>query len=447
MIEAIFEKLLKISQKEGADFELTLGQAESFSASFQEKKLHKYQIENSQAAGIRVIKGHGSGFARTENISDEAMVASFYEALQSAAELEKFSSKNQDPDEVYFTQERVQVDGLRGDLNLSIEEKIKIAEELERAALAKDQRIKNVPYSGYSENLSKTYLYNSKGLQRSSEATTVTAYSYSLAKNGEDAKSGYEAFYSRSNTGIDAQKIAEQGAEKALSLLGAKTIASGKYAVVLENDVFSDLLGFLVSHLSAEKVKEGTSLFLNKKNQQVLSKKLSIEDNPFDINLMGARSYDAEGVPSKVTKLFTEGVLNTFLTNTRLSRQMKLPLTGHAIRSGAQLGVAPSNIIVAPGLSSFESLLSSSSTVFLVTNIDALHSGFRGATLDFSLPASGFLYQSGKMLQPVHDVVISGNLLSALSGDLELSNRMSEPAGNIKTPDVLIPELSVAGAN
>ncbi|MNT65164.1 peptidase PmbA [compost metagenome] len=75
-----------------------------------------------------------------------------------------------------------------------------------------------------------------------------------------------------------------------------------------------------------------------------------------------------------------------------------------------------------------------------------MHSGFKESTGDFSLPAEGFLYENGKMVGPVDQFVVSGNIFEVLNSIEEVGSEYGKPGNSIMTPDVLVKELSFAGA-
>ena len=68
------------------------------------------------------------------------------------------------------------------------------------------------------------------------------------------------------------------------------------------------------THTNAENVQKKTSLFMGKLNQQVLSKKITIEERPLDKNCFFSY-FDDEGVAKENLKIINKGVLSTYLYN------------------------------------------------------------------------------------------------------------------------------------
>lgn len=447
-VQQLFQDIESQARKDGAQVELVVSSSESFSANYMKGELNKYAFDNSVSAGVRVLYGRGAGFSTTEQLSKNSLLETYKEALTSAKDLDREAKQDKVPQKLYKpTKPPEAMDLVSEEIEkIQIPEKLKIAETLERSALSFDPRVQNVPYSGYSESKSKRYLFSSSGVNLNSQSAGISAYAYALTKSGEDLKSGYSAGFFRKPQGLNAEKMAQDAAKKGLSLLGASQPKSGKYAVVLSNEVAAELIGFLNHHLSAKTLDEGTSLLKGKNGEKVFSDKITIVDDPFRTDLMGARPYDSEGAPSQKTIAVENGILKSFLSNSDLAEKLGIPHTAHAARSGGEMGVSSTNTILALGSSSVEDLLNSYKQVLYVTSIDALHSGFRETTLDFSLPSYGFLYENGSAVKPLHQMVLSGNLISILKDVENLSNRYCHDGGSVLCPDLLIPEMSIAGA-
>lgn len=447
-LQNIFFDIEKQARQDGAEIELVVSNSESFSTGYMKGELNKYSFDNAVSAGVRVLYGHGAGFSTTENTSKESLLETYREALQSARDLDKESSREKAPQKLFKTnQTPSEMQLWHSEIeSLQIPEKLKIAETLERAALQHDSRVQNVPYSGYSESKSKKWLMTSSGVSRFSQSAGASAYSYALSKSGEDLKTGYTSGFHRKPQGLSPEKMAIEAAQKSIALLGAKQVKSGRYAIVLSHDVVSSLIDFLNEHLSAKALDQGISLLDGKKDEKLFSDKVTITDDPFLTNQMGARAYDAEGAVSQKVTTIENGVLKSYLSNSYLAEKLGIPHTAHASRSGGEMGVSSTNTIMSLGDSSFEELVKSYNQVLYVTSVDALHSGFKETTLDFSLPSYGFLYDHGQPVHPLHQIVMSGNLLHVLRDIEKVGNRYHNDGGSVLAPDILIPDMSVAGS-
>lgn len=448
-LDTVISDLSTRARKEGAELEVSIGRSESFSASYQQRKLKKYSADQSQSAVFRVLYGKGTGLSTTENLEPEALVQAFDEALKSARDLNKSAAPDKMDPSLLDPMAVPEVPGLfHSDYSeLSPEKKLAWAQELETRALDFDPRVTNVPYSGFSHSVAERALYNSRGMNLTSRSSSLSAYSYALAKEAEDSKSGLSATFQRNPSHFDARRLAEEAAKRSLELLGAGQPKTGKWNVVFTNEVAAELLGLILDHFSAKSLDEGTSLLKGKKGETVFSKKLSWTDDPFRPDLPASRPFDAEGAPSRTLSLVREGRLENYLTNSYYARKMNLPHTAHAVRGLGELDIGSTNILVEKGTLGFDNLVALAPEVLVINDVQAIHSGYKESTGDFSLPASGFIYRNGAREKPVHQFVVSGNLLDLLGRVSELSNAWNENGDSTLCPDLFVPDVSVAGQN
>ena len=289
---------------------------------------------------------------------------------------------------------------------------------------------------------------SSEGLDQQFKQNYYTGYAYPLAKEGEASKMGGEGFFVRSFKDVDAAEVAQKGVQKATGMLGATKLKTGNYAVVIDREVFSTVLQMISSYLSAKEVHEGKSLLDGKLNQKVASEKFQLLDNPFETRGGGARPFDSEGAPSQTTVLFENGILKNFLTNLEYAKRMNLPHTANAARSPASsMDIGPTNLVVAKGDKTLQQLLSAYDKVIYLTEFaGGLHAGFKESTGDISMPAEGYLYENGKLVGPVDQFVMSGNVLELLRDIVELGDTYNREGNSLIAPDVLVKSMSFAGA-
>lgn len=255
-----------------------------------------------------------------------------------------------------------------------------------------------------------------------------------------------DSCFTRDAMKFDAPKIARTATEKALARLGAAPPTTGKYPVVIDADVASELFGLISDYFSAKSVHEKSSLFMSDLGRSIASSRLTVVDDPFFSGGLGTRSFDSEGAPSRLTPLITDGVLSHFLTNSVYAARMDLPHTANAARGArSELDIGISNLIVTPGSKGLADLLSAYPKVIYVTDFTGYHAGFNHGSGDFSLQAEGELWEGGSRVRPLCDFVVAGNIKQLLLDIEDLSSRTLPPTGSVIAPDLLIRELSIAG--
>ncbi|MGZ3743230.1 MAG: TldD/PmbA family protein [Pseudobdellovibrionaceae bacterium] len=444
-LKETFNNIIEEARREGAKVELLVSGGENLSLEYSQRKLEKFESTQSQMAGFRVALGASQGYAYTENLSKEALFRAYKEALSNAKTL-----KSSEAQEIPFAKPQT-VKNMAEFFNpeeISMDRKMEVAKLLEEICLIQDPRIQSVPYSGYNEGLSFKRVLNSEGLDQEFKQNYYSGYSYSLAKEGEDSKMGGESFFARSFKDIKAEEVAKEGVRKALSLLGAQKLKTGNYAVVIDRAQFRTVMMMFAGYLSAKDVYEEKSLFKGRLNQKIASEKFQLIDDPFDVRGTAARPFDSEGAASQKTVVFEKGVLKNLLTNLEYARKLNLPHTAHASRTPASaMDISPTNLVLEKGTKTLQEMLSKYEKVIHLTEFTgSLHSGFKESTGDFSMPAEGFLYEKGKMMGPVDQFVMSGNILDLLLEIDELGNEYAKPGNSLLCPDVLVKSLSFAGA-
>lgn len=440
-----FNKIAEAAHHEGAKVELLLASGENLKLGYSQRKLEKFESTQSQMAGLRVILGASQGYAYTENLSEEALLRTYKEALSNAKTL-KSNETTEIP--MMKPQKFQPMDHLYNPEQVSMDKKMEVAKLLEEVCLNQDQRVQSVPYSSFNEGFGMRRVLNSEGLDQEYKSNYFSGYAYPLAKEGENSKMDGESFFARSFKDIHAEETAKEGVRKAISRLGAQKLKTGTYAVVISRDQFPMVMEMFTSYLSAKEVHEGKSLFKGKLQQKIASDKFQLIDDPFETRGTATRPFDSEGAASQKTVIFENGVLKNFLTNLEYAQKMNLPHTAHASRSPASsMDIGPTNLVVAKGTKSLQDLLAKYDQVVYLTEFSAgLHSGYKETTGDISMPAEGFLYEKGKLVGPIDQFVISGNIMDLLRDIDELGNEYAKPGSSYICPDVLIKSMSFAGA-
>lgn len=440
-----FLQICEIAKKENVDVELLITGGESLNLGFLKRKLEKFEASQSQMAGFRVVDGFTQGYAYTEKLSLDSLKLTFQEALMNARTLKnennKYKIKFAKPSKIQ------ELTFLNQAQEVSMDEKMKAAALLESSALDADPRIDSAPYCGYVESKGFKRILNSEGLDVSYKASSYTGYTYAFAKDGAAAKTGACSDMVRDFKKLDPKKIGEKSAKEALKRLTAKKIKTGTYPVVVDKEVMTDFLAMLAPHISGQNVLEGKSLLNNKINQKLASPLFHLQDDPFHEKGGATRPFDSEGSASQTTPLFESGILKTYLTHLESAEKLSLKNTANAQRSPASsLQVSHSNLVLKNGNTTLQEMLKAHKQVVHVTEMNGgLHAGYKESTGDFSLPCEGFLYEDGKLVGPVDQFVMSGNILQFLQ-DIEAVGQEYNTAGSsYLSPDVLVKSLSFAG--
>ena len=161
---------------------------------------------------------------------------------------------------------------------------------------------------------------------------------------------------------------------------------------------------------------------------------LRLTQQPFIPRAAGSASFDQEGVATSDRTLVDGGVLQGYLLSSYSARKLGRETTGNAG------GVF--NLVVEPGPLGYEELLREMGEGLVVTEL--LGQGVSTVTGDYSRGAAGFWVEGGRIVQPVQEVTIAGNLADMFKNIRAVGNDV-DLRGGIRTGSVLIEPMTIAG--
>ena len=142
----------------------------------------------------------------------------------------------------------------------------------------------------------------------------------------------------------------------------------------------------------------------------VLTRKLTLKDEPHRIKTAGARYFDYEGVATRPMTIFDKGELKTYFIDTYRANKMNIAPT---ISSASVLTMEMSD-------KNLEALIADMNKGILIT-------GFNGGNCnstsgDFSYGVEGFLIENGKLTQPISEMNVTGNMIKLWNQLVEVGN-------------------------
>ena len=328
--------------------------------------------------------------------------------------------------------------------NVPTEQKINNLIELEKEIKAFDKRIVEVSYLKYSESSDETILFNTKGLKLVTKNNFFVYFGGAVAKQGEQAKSGYDMFFDNDFSKFDVKELAKKVGENTVTQLGGEPCESNTYKAVLAPEVVSGLMQFYVGSADAEEVQKKSSLFIGKLNEKVASSKVTIEDRPLDKTLF-ARGFDDEGVATYNKAIIKGGKLQTYLYNLTTAAKDGVATTGNASRAGGKMGINTFYLTFKPGKKSQEELFKEVNNGVYITEITGMHAGMNPQSGNFSLQSTGFLIKDGKKDRALDIITVSGNLMEVFKDIVEVGNDVKVFPEGSSAPSVMIKKIAVSG--
>lgn len=438
-------EIIKKARSRGIDHvEVYILEGEKRSVEVKDQEIEGTEEARLSGYGIRIIHNKRLGFAYSTSPED-------YESIISKA-LE--SSDFVIPDEALCMPEpalhpvRLEIFDSNVD-NLSRDYLINSAIELERFALSFDQRIKKTRKASLSIGRWKTTIANSSGINISYDSTSAMAQIMVVAEDGSESQSAWEFEGSRFIKDLSMEDIAKRASKKALSLIGARKLSSRKAAVLFDQSVASEFLGFLSSSFKADYVIKGKSMLIDKLGKRIFSPVINIIDNALLPGRLGTRPVDAEGVASGVTFLVREGILEGYLHNAYTSKRLLSRNTANASRQGyeepPQVGI--SNLYIAPSERTksltFSEIINAEVRMLYVLDVMGMHTG-NPVTGDFSVGVSGLWIEKGEVVFPVREVMIAGNVIELFGRTIAIGDDLRF-YGLTGSPHILFGDVDISG--
>lgn len=318
-----------------------------------------------------------------------------------------------------------------------------------RAAAAEEAALEfpgitNSEGSGASWSRSHVALATSRGFAgayaRSGHGVSVSP----IAGEGVAMQRDYE--FSSTVHGADLDDPAFLGraaAERAASRLNPVRPKTAKLPVVYHPRVANSLLGHFAGAINGAAIARGTSFLKEAMGKRVFGPGISIVDDPLRPRGLRSRAFDGEGQPVTRRALIEDGMLTTWLLDSRSAAQLGLATTGHASRgTSGPPNPAPSNLYIEAGAMSAAALMADIRTGLYV--IELIGMGVNLINGDYSRGAAGFMIRDGRIAEPVAEITIAGNLREMFmnltpADDLEFKR-------GTDAPTIRVEGMTMAGA-
>lgn len=444
-LNIFINKLFQEAKNNGFnEYEIYYVDRESLSINAYNEEVEKYNLTTSYGLSFRGKINDKIGYSYTEILDDDAINMLVKNAKESALVIE-----NEDIQFIYEgDKEYAEVNTYYKALeNLPADKLIDLALSMEKEAKTLDNRVTSFGGCGIGYSKARYGIINSKGLNLENKSNLLSAYVVPIIKNGEDMNDGMGYVTANSIEDVDPKKLAQDGINEAISRIGGKSVSSGKYKAVINNEAMVSILSTFAGVFSGDAVQKGLSLLKGKEGEIIASKQVTLLDDPHLENGLASVPFDDEGVATKKKDIIHEGKLMTLLHNLKTANKGNTKSTGNGFKNSyaSPVGVSPTNLYIQKGEKSFEELLKDVGEGLLITEFAGLHSGANSITGDFSLAAKGFYIKDGKKDYPVEQITVAGNFFDLLKNIEVVGSDLKFPMSSIGSPSVKITELSIAG--
>ena len=366
-------------------------------------------------AGVRVIDGDKTGYAYSDEVTEEkllraAEVASFI--ASSGKKIKPVNIKEQKRPS-YVT------------VKIPLEEvaeaqRMEIMKRAEDAALSYDPRIKMASIDYYDE-IRDRLIANSEGLLVKSSLPLIFFIVQTLAVGNGSSHMGRERLSRHAGLEMfeeeSPEKAAKEAARESIAMLEAKEAPAGKMDVVIQNGWGGVLVHEAVGHpLEADNIARQTGAFVGKLGKKVAADIFTMVDDGSLPGFRGTTDFDDEGTQMKRNVLIQNGVLVKFMTDILSARQLNMERTGNGRRESFRYYPIPrmTNTFIEKGQDKPEDIIATTKSGLYVQSLSGGSVDPTTGVFNFTC-REAYLIEDGKKTVPVKGATLIGSCLDIIT--------------------------------
>jgi PmbA protein len=436
------EDALKIAKALGAsDAGVEVSEGAGLSVSVRKGEVENVERNRDKSVGITVYLGSRRGNASTSDFS----AAALKQTVQAAYDIARFTAEDPVaglPDEQDLAR------GADADRDLDLfhpwdldaETAAALARRCEAAALATDRRITNSEGAGVSAQQSHFYAGNSRGFRGGYASSRHSLSVAPIAGRGDDMQR--DAWYSSMRDATELaspEAVGRYAAERALSRLKSHKVPTCEVPVLFESTLAAGLLGAYVQATSGGALYRKASFLTDSLGTQALSPHLDLLEDPHERKGKASAPFDDEGVVTRARRVVDAGMVQGYFLSSYSARKLGMRTTGHA--GGSQNLTLNSRLTKAAD--DLDAMLRKLHRGLFV--IELMGQGVNYVTGDYSRGAAGFWVEGGRIVHPVEEVTIAGNMRDILK-QIVAVGADTYTTGGKTTGSILVERLKVAGS-
>ncbi|HEY5350373.1 MAG TPA: metallopeptidase TldD-related protein [Candidatus Lustribacter sp.] len=460
--QEMLTRLIDRALRHGGDYaDVFCERRRSYAFRLVEGAIHDGSTSIAQGVGIRVVVGESAGYAYSENLSLEALLAA-----ANAASLIARSAPAQHIGRADLTRTvpAVLYDPQRIE-HAPAAQHVALLERADRSARAHDARVSAVN-AHVTDEIQDVWIATSDGRFVHDHRPMITLGVQVVASARGERGSGYVGDGGRTSIAYfddhTPESLASDAARIAAVNLDAEPAPAGEMAIVVGPGGGGVLLHEAVGHgLEGDFNRRGTSLYSGRVGERVASELVTIYDDGNLPEERGTIAVDDEGIAGQHKVLVENGVLRGYMQDTLNARLMGGEPTGSGRRQSFRFLPQPRmcNTYMPSGDASPDEIIAS-------TKRGLYAKSFAGGQVEISkgdfvfMVAEGYLIENGKITTPVKNATIVGNgpdamtKVVAVGNDSRLARRhytcgkggQHVPVG-VGMPTVKISSITVGGTS
>ena len=410
------QKVISAAMEKGADYaDLFFEHSLNHTCALEDNQVNSAYSNISSGVGIRVLKGDQTGYAYSEDLSEEAML----KAARTASNIADSPGKYSIADVTEYS--RPSYYAINGSWeNTSIKDKIPYMKRMNDKIFAADNRVTRVNVY-LDDKTSYILFYNSDGLLAWDYRPVILIAGICIMED----KGTTENFYvTRSlRMGPDfltnelVDELSAEVVERTAKLFSAVRPDAGEMEVVMGAGQSGILLHEAMGHaFEADFNRKNLSIFSDKLGQKIAEDFVTIIDDGTIPGNRGSLNFDDEGNPTEKTILVSNGKLSSYLHDRISSDFYKVPSTGNGRRQSFRHIPMPRmrSTYMENGPHKKDEIIASVKKGIYVDYFSNGEVNIGQGDFTFFVKF-GYLIENGKLTRPIKDINVIGNGPQALA--------------------------------
>jgi TldD protein len=440
------------------DGELFLEYSQSESFAFDDGRLKAATFDTTQGFGLRAVAGEATGYAHASEISESAIqrAANTVQAVAKGYSGVAAQGPARTNIKLYADIDPLETAGF--------ERKVKLLEEINAYARAKDSRVRQVSASLAGE-WQRVEIIRAGGEHYSDIRPLVRLNVSVIAEEngrqesgsfGGGGRSGYETYLDPDYW----QAAVDEALRQALVNLKSVPAPAGEMTVVLGPGWPGILLHEAIGHgLEGDFNRKKTSAFAGLLGERVAAPGVTVVDDGTIDGRRGSLTIDDEGSPTSRTVLIEDGILKGYMQDRQNARLMGVAPTGNGRRQSYASPVMPrmTNTYMLGGDKHPDEILQSVKKGIYATNFGGGQVDITSGKFVFSC-TEAYLIEDGKLGPAIKGATLIGSgpecltRVAMIGNDMKLDtgigtcgkNGQSVPVG-VGQPTLRLDGLTVGG--
>lgn len=447
-LAGVAERTVEFARSAGADAcDVMIEEGTEYRGDVLDGKAENIKQARTRGLGVRVFVDNRVAVVYSSDLRDDSLKDLTRRAVNLAQQssTDEFAGLPPGPLVTKVTGEALQLYDEKV-VALTPDQKIAMAIEMEKTALAYDPRIKRLDGCSVVSQAGSATLASSNGGVLQYQGTGISLFCNPLADEGDGKQqSGWYGSTSRSLAAAETpEEVATEGAKRAVERIGARTVKTQKVPVIMHPDIAAQWISNLFGAFSGDDIFKKTSYLTEKLGEKIAADLVTLIDDGTMKGGISSAPFDGEGLPTRRNVLIDKGTCKMFTYDSYWARKAGTKSTGNANRSYTGVpGIGHRNLYLENGKSTPDEIMKSVDSGFYMVDEGAF--GYNPTTGNYSYQAAGFWIEKGAIAFPVQEVTAASSTLDMLKNITMVGNDLKFN-GSVNAPTILIAEMTISGA-